>query len=113
MERWDLIEPNNNLVLNDSIEGERVPVTEEEQALVPLIARTLMERSMRYYIVIEHNQGPRHIDQHYWATAWLIYEAAKRLHDSHGGRGYSSHTLKTWIAIIMGPDFEQELINAV
>ena len=115
MDRWDVSINNSNIVVSDSISGEKVPITQEEQELILMITKTLYKRSMRYYIVIPEDgeQQPKHIDQHYMATAWLIYKAAKKLSKEipDGGKGYGVHSLKTWIAIIMGPDIEPKLTS--
>lgn len=118
MDRWELVKPNKNIVFNDQISGDRAPITEEEQLLVPLIAKMLYDRSLRYYVIAtdyERLNEPtpvtaKHIDEHYMGTAWLIYEAAKKLSQIPGGKGYGSHSLKTWIAIIMGKESEEILI---
>lgn len=120
MDRWDLIKKSDNIVVNESFSHDEALITDEEQTLIPLIAKILQERSLRYYIVrdsYERDENgeavvkPRHSLDYYMATAGLIYEAAKRLSEAPGGRGYGSHSLKTWIAVIMGPDAEPHLLE--
>lgn len=127
MDRWDWPKKENkNLVLNESLSYDEALITNEEQALVLGIARILQERSLRYYIVVEEkivkagdNEIPpeeiktRASIDYYMATAALIYKAAKKLSEAPGGKGYGSHSLKTWIAIIMGPNVETFLQGVV
>jgi hypothetical protein len=122
MDRWnssDKIKESENIVINDPISGDKIPITDEEQKIILGVAKILMDRSLKYYQVHEGNltkegksiPSEKHIAEHYIKTAWLIYEAAKKLSSTPGGKGYGSHSLQTWIAIMVGQEAENLLIN--